>query len=88
MTIGNCLTSEDYRKYLTECIKTAARMIENNAEDIAGKTDYISNLSITVYFDQEMWSVPEIVISRSHVPEPKEIERLCDYKCNLMKKEE
>lgn len=38
------MTSEQYRTYLTESIKTGAQMMYDMAEDIAGKSDFISNL--------------------------------------------
>ena len=37
------MTSENYRKYLVECIKTGGQMVIDMAEDIAGNTDCISN---------------------------------------------
>ena len=80
------ISSEQYRLYLTECIKMAAKMIDKNAEDIAGHTDCISNLNISIDFDQEkMCSIPEITITRSHVPNAKEIDNLIDYRHKLFK---
>lgn len=71
-------SSENYRTYLTECIKTAGQMMIEMAEDIAGNTDYISSLSISVDFDPEMRSVPELTIMRSHVPDREKLENLLD----------
>lgn len=47
------MTSEQYRTYLTESIKTGAQMMYDMAEDIAGKSDFISNLTVTIKFDPE-----------------------------------
>ena len=61
------MTSEQYRTYLTESIKTGAQMMYDMAEDIAGKSDFISNLTVTIKFDPEMGSIPELTIKRSHL---------------------
>lgn len=60
------MNSEQYREYLTENIKIMAKMMYNMAEDIAGKTDGISNLNISISFVPE--SFPELTITRSHFP--------------------
>ena len=48
------MTSEQYRTILVENIKVGAEMLYNMADDIAGKSDHISELSVTITFDQEM----------------------------------
>lgn len=64
------MTSENYRKYLVECIKTGGQMVIDMAEDIAGNTGCITNLSISLDFNQDNYkSIPEITISRSHIPD-------------------
>lgn len=45
------MTSEQYRTYLTESIKIGAQMMHDMAEDIAGRSDLISNLKVTIEFD-------------------------------------
>ena len=45
------MTSEQYQAYLTESIKIAAKMMYDMAEDIAGKSDFISDLTVTIDFD-------------------------------------
>lgn len=76
------MTSEEkYRMFLIENIKVAAQMLYEMAYDIAGKTDHISDLSVTITFDQEMKSLPELTITRSHLPSREQIE-------HLIKKEE
>ena len=72
------MTSEQYRAYLIESIKTGAQMIYNMAEDIAGQSDAISSLKVTIDFDPEMRSIPKLTIERSHFPDHDQIDRLLD----------
>ena len=46
------MTSEQYRMILVENIRVGAQMLYDMADDIAGKTDHISKLSVTIDFDQ------------------------------------
>ena len=70
------MTSEQYRTFLVENIKVGAQMMYDMADDIAGKTDRISGLSVTITFDQEMKSLPELTITRSHLPSKEQIDYL------------
>ena len=80
------MKSEKYRAYLVECIKAAGQMIIDNAGDIAGKTDHISELNISVAFDQEFYgSIPEITITRSHFPDEETLNRLMDIHLEVLK---
>lgn len=79
--------SKDYKPYLTECVKAAGQMIIDMAEDIVGKTDYISDLAIEVHFDQKNRSIPEITITRSHVPNIETIDHLLNIRIEKLKKE-
>ena len=80
--------SKDYRSYLVECVKAAGKMIIDMAEDIVGETDYISDLAIEARFDQEdRASVPEITITRMHLPNRETIEHLLDVRIEKLKKE-
>lgn len=82
------MTSEEYRSYLVECVKTAGQMIKDMAEDIIGETDHISDLSIDVRFDQEnLRSVPEITIRRSHLPDFETLNRLFYIRDKCSRKE-
>ena len=72
------MTGEQYRAYLTESIKIGARMMYDMAEDIAGKSDGIANLTVTIDFDPEMKSIPKLTIERSHFPDPNQMDRLLD----------
>ena len=72
------MTSEQYRAYLTESIKIGARMMYDMAEDIAGKSDAIANLTVTIDFDPEMESIPKLTIERSHFPDLKQVDQLLD----------
>lgn len=73
------MTSEEkYRMFLVENIKVASQMLHDMADDIAGKSDHISDLSVTITFDQEMRSLPELTITRSHLPSREQVDYLCD----------
>ena len=74
------MTSEQYRTYLIESIKIGAQMMYDMAEDIAGKSDIISNLTVTINFDPEMRSIPELTIERSHYPNQGQLDRLFDMR--------
>lgn len=77
------MTSEQYRSYLTESIKIGAQMVHDMAEDIAGKSDSISNLTVTIDFDPEMKSIPRLTIKRSHFPKMDQV----DHLLNIWQKE-
>lgn len=70
------MTGEQYRKILVEKIKVGAQMMYDMAEDIAGKTDHMSDLSVTISFDQSGPSIPELTITRSHLPTMEQIRYL------------
>ena len=70
------MTSEQYRAYLIESIKIGAQMMHDMAEDIAGTSDIISNLTVTINFDPSMRSIPELTIERSHYPNQDQLNRL------------
>ena len=82
------MKSEDYRSYLVECVKAAGQMIIDMAEDIVGNFDMITNLAIEVSFDQEdRASIPEITITRMHLPDQETLEHLLDIRVEKLKKE-
>lgn len=62
------MKTDNFREGLIEAIKVAGQMIIDNAEDIAGNTEKMSYLDISVNFDPEKGSIPELTICRSHVP--------------------
>lgn len=70
------MDSEQYRAYLAESIRTGAQMMYDMAEDIAGNSDFITNLTVTIDFDPEMRSIPELTIKRSHAPDRDQIDHL------------
>lgn len=74
------MNSNQYRTYLIESIKIGAQMMYDMAEDIAGKSDCISNLTVKINFDQEACSVPELTIERSHLPKQDQVNRLLDIR--------
>ena len=81
------MDSKEYRSYLVECVKTAGQMIIDMAEDIVGNFDMITNLAVEVSFDQEdRASVPEITITRMHLPDKETLEHLLDIRVEKLKK--
>ena len=81
------MKSEDYRSYLVECVKTAGDMIIDMAEDIVGETDSITKLALEISFDQENRSIPEITITRMHLPDNETLDHLLDIRIEKLKKE-
>lgn len=83
------MNSEEYRAYLVECVKTLGEMIKDNAEDIVGETDHISGLTLSANFDQEFYrSIPELTITRSHLPDKEKLDRLMDIRSEREKGED
>ena len=82
------MKSEDYRSYLVECVKAAGQTIIDMAEDIVGQTDRITDLAVEARFNQEDFSsIPEITITRMHLPDRETMERLLDIRVEKLKKE-
>ena len=81
------MKSEDYRSYLVECVKAAGQMIIDMADDIVGETDVMTNLALEVSFDQENRSIPEITITRTHLPDHETLDHLLDICFEKLKKE-
>ena len=81
------MESKDYRSYLVECVKAAGQMIIDMADDIVGKTDAMTNLALEVSFDQEMRNIPEITITRMHLPDHETLDHLLDIRVEKLKKE-
>ena len=80
------MKSEDYRSYLVECVKAAGQTIINMADDIVGETDAITNLALEVRFDNEMRNIPEITITRMHLPDNETIDHLLDIRIEKLEK--
>lgn len=75
------MNSEEYRAYLVECVRTLGQMIKDNAEDIVGETNHISGLTLSADFDQEFYgSIPELTITRSHLPDKEKLDRLINIR--------
>lgn len=82
------MKSEDCRSCLVECVKVAGQMIKDMAEDIVGETDHISDLAIEVHFDQEKnGNIPEITLTKMHLPDHETIDHLLDIRVEKLKKE-
>jgi hypothetical protein len=43
-------------------------MMIDNAEDLAGKVDNMSNFDISISFDQEIGSIPKLTMTKSYYP--------------------
>ena len=69
---------KNYKAALVESIKVAGQMIIDMAEDIAGQSDYISGLNISADFDPDLRNIPEITITRSHLPDQEKLEHILD----------
>lgn len=72
------MKTNNFKEGLIEAIKVAGQMIIDNAEDIAGKTEHMSYLDISVNFDPENRSIPELNIYRSHLPSYEQLQAICD----------
>ena len=81
------MNSKNYRSYLVECVKTAGNMIIDMADDIVGETDAMTNLALEVRFDNEMRNIPEITITRMHLPDNETLDRLLDIRIEKLEKE-
>ena len=65
----NGMTSEEYRKYLVEAVKIAGKMIIDNAEDIVGNIDCVTDLGISCDFYQDLYdSIPKITVTKGRLP--------------------
>lgn len=81
-------TPKNFKAYLIESIKIAGQMMIDMAEDIAGCSDHISGLNVSIDFDPSMRSIPELSITRSHLPDYKQVERLMAIYDGKISKEE
>ena len=81
------MNSKNYRSYLVECVKTAGNMIIDMADDIVGEADVITNLTLEVHFDNEMRNIPEIIITRMHLPDNEILDHLLDIRIEKLEKE-
>lgn len=79
------LTGEQYRKFLIEAVKAAGQMMIDNAEDVVGHIDLMTDFSINFEFSQEnCGGVPEMTIIRSHLPSIEVIDGLLDTRYKLI----
>ena len=79
------LTGEQYRKFLIEAVKAAGQMMIDNAEDVVGHLDLMTDFSINFEFSQEnCGGVPEMTIIRSHLPSIEVIDGLLDTRYKLI----
>ena len=79
------LTEEKYRKFLIEAVKAAGQMMIDNAEDVVGRLDLMTDFSINFEFSQEdRGGIPEMTIIRSHLPSIEVIDGLLDTRYKLI----
>ena len=79
------LTGEQYRKFLIEAVKAAGQMMIDNAEDVVGHLDLMTDFSINFEFSQEnCGGVPKMTIIRSHLPSIEVIDGLLDTRYKLI----
>ena len=75
MAIVTRTDGKKYRERLTKFVKLAGQMVIDMADDIVGNSDSISDLNINITFNQDiMCSLPEVIITRSHVPKGKDVQ--------------
>ena len=79
------LTGEQYRKFLIEAVKAAGQMMIDNAEDIVGHLDLMTDFSINFEFPQgDRGGIPEMTIIKSHLPSIEVIDGLLDTRYKLI----
>ena len=79
------LTGEQYRKFLVEAVKAAGQMMIDNAEDVVGHIDLMTDFCIKFKFSQENnGSIPVMTITRSHLPSIEVIDGLLDTRYKLI----
>ena len=79
------LTGEKYRKFLVEAVKAAGQMMIDNAEDVVGHIDLMTDFCIKFDFNQEdRGSIPEMTIIKSHLPSIEVIDGLLDTRYKLI----
>ena len=79
------LSGEKYRKFLIEAVKAAGQMMIDNAEDVVGRLDLMTDFCIKFDFNQEdRGSIPEMTIIKSHLPSIEVIDGLLDTRYKLI----
>lgn len=68
----------EYKARLIAALKEAGSMMIDMAEDIAGKTDMLTRLTVSVDLtvDPGCFIVPELIITRGHLPSREVLGRL------------
>ena len=79
------LTGEKYREFLIEAVKAAGQMMIDNAEDVVGHLDLMTDFCIKFEFSQEdRGGIPEMTIIKSHLPSIEVIDGLLDTRYKLI----
>lgn len=71
-----------YRDELVDYVKLVGEYIQEHAEELVQKVPYISDFTVSISFDQECASIPEITVSTSMYPDPKKIQDIRDKHYN------
>ena len=78
-------TGEQYRKFLVEAVKAAGQMMIDNAEDVVGHIDLMTDFYIKFEFSQEdRGGIPKMTIIKSHLPSIEVIDGLLDTRYKLI----
>lgn len=68
----------NYKAGLVEAVKAAGQMMIDAAEDIVGTTSCTSGLNVAIEFDPWMRSIPEMTITRRHLPDQHVVKVILD----------
>lgn len=85
--MSTVIRPQDGNRYLSQCIKEAGQTLIDNAEDFAGKAEGITDFYIRIDFPKDKEYIPEIEVTRTHVPGFKAVDRLFELRERLMKME-
>lgn len=73
---------DTYHDELVDYVKLVGEYIQEHAEALVQKVPFISDFNISISFDQECASIPEITVSTSMCPDPKKIQDIRDKHYN------
>lgn len=70
--------NQNYKAGLIEAVKAAGQMMIDAAEDIVGTTSCTSGLNVAIEFDPWTRSIPEMTITRRHLPDQHVVKVILD----------
>lgn len=62
------MKKNEYAQHLVEYTKEVGKFLQEHAEDIVPDTTFISDFSLTITFDQEYGSWPQLDVSTTAFP--------------------